>query len=197
MAEIHGLMVKVMRDLTEVGKDKQNAHFKFSYRGIDDAMNNLGDACRKHGVVTSWRTESETTVETPKGFLTTLRGTLTFHAADGSKVESAGYGVGVDAQDKGGNKAMAAAFKYATFMGLCIPVAAGVLDDADADGEPAPAKPARGPNKKQQAEGWPSKDEMQAMTVEELRALYVKAQDAGEAGICKAIKEVGDSKKGS
>lgn len=184
--EIHGLMVKVMKDLTEVGKDKKNDHFGFKYRGIDDAMNNIGAACRKHGVVTAWRTENEVTdtvtTRNNKGertsIRTVLRGTLAFMAPDGSKVESAGYGVGIDDADKSGNKAMAAAFKYAAFMGLCIPVEAGVLEDADAEGEPPPPKPVstrKQPNK-------PSPDDLEAMSLDDLRALSQQLKSDGEEG---------------
>jgi hypothetical protein len=184
-AQIHGLMVKVMKSITEVGKGK-TANFgeRFNYRCIDDAMNNIGDACRLHGVVTSWRTENEATdTVTLSGkngertvLRTVLRGVLSFSAPDGSKIESSGYGVGIDSADKSGNKAMAAAFKYAAFMGLCVPVAAGTLEEPDSHDALADSPPSK-PDPKRTAAGWKSEAELREMSIEDLREYGLLAKD--------------------
>lgn len=196
-AQIHGLMVSVMRLIGSVGKDNTNAHFKFKYRSIDDAVNAIGSACREVGVVTEFHTSDEKVLETNKGFVATCRATVRFIAPDGSSVESSGFGMGIDPGDKAANKAMSAGFKYAVFDGLVIPVEAGVLEDPDHYGDPEPARDGK-PVSNRKQKGRPSPKEMEDMNLDDLRKLRedVIKNEGKESTIYAQIVEIGKAKAG-
>jgi hypothetical protein len=122
-----------------------------------------------------------------------------FVAPDGSVIQSTGFGMGLDAGDKAANKAMSAGFKYAVFDGLVVPVAAGALEDPDHYGPP-PVQSVREPktaSKRKQA-GWPSPKDMEAMDVEELRALAreIDAAEGKESTAYQQCAGIGKRKAG-
>lgn len=145
MAEIFEKINAIMRDITAIGKDKQNKQQGFKYRGIDDVMNALFPLLSKHGVfvvpevLSTSRTERQSkgggniafTVSTVK---------YTFYATDGSSVSAITTGEGMDSADKSTNKAMAAAMKYAFFQTFCIPTEEASHDDPDEE-TPPPSVP--------------------------------------------------------
>ena len=51
MTTIYKTINAVMQDVTSLGKNQDNHHQKFKFRGIDDVMNHCGPAMRKHGLV--------------------------------------------------------------------------------------------------------------------------------------------------
>jgi hypothetical protein len=129
-----------MEKIGAISKDRKNP-VGFKYRGIEDALNNMQPAMIELGLsieTKCYEFKSEHFVEKGKEkdrlvFHSTLLMDVTFCAADGSKSTRNGAGEGLDtAGDKATNKAMSAAFKYAVFLGLCIPVEDGTLPDADA-----------------------------------------------------------------
>jgi len=131
-----------MGKIGSISKDRKNP-VGFKYRGIEDALNHLQPALIDLGLsveIECRNLVTENFVE--KGerkdrlqFHTMLLMDVTFVARDGSKSKRTSAGEGLDtAGDKATNKAMAAAFKYAVFLGLCIPVEDGTLTDSDATG---------------------------------------------------------------
>ena len=132
---IHEQMIKIMREVEAIGKDQTNETQKFKFRGIDDVYNSLHETMAKHGVyntakvLTRDRSERQTRSGGVLAF-TTLQMEYTFWAEDGSSVTTQAQGEGMDSGDKGSNKAMAVAHKYALLQAFMIPTA----DMKDADG---------------------------------------------------------------
>lgn len=126
----------IIADIGAVGKDKKNQQQGFMYRGIDDVMNAISPVIAKHGVfvVPEILEESRNERSTKSGginFIVYLRIKFTFYASDGSFVSAVTIGEAMDTADKGSNKAMAIAFKYACFQVFCIPTEE--MKDPDAD----------------------------------------------------------------
>lgn len=126
----------IIADIGAVGKDKKNQQQGFMYRGIDDVMNAISPVIAKHGVfvVPEILEESRNERATKSGginFIVYLRIKFTFYASDGSSISAVTIGEAMDTADKGSNKAMAIAFKYACFQVFCIPTEE--MKDPDAD----------------------------------------------------------------
>lgn len=127
----------VMADVGSVSKDKINKQQGFKYRSIDDVYDALHPALAKHRVfiVPKILERTQEVVGTTKNGAritqTACKIKFTFYAEDGSNVEAVIVGEGMDMGDKGTNKAMAIAYKYACFQVFCIPTE----DMADPDAE--------------------------------------------------------------
>lgn len=149
MAEIYHKINAIMRDITAIGKDKQNKQQGFKYRGIDDVMNALFPLFSKHGVfvvpevLESTRNERQSKAGGNMAF-TVSKVKYTFYAEDGSSISAVTQGEGMDSADKSTNKAMASAMKYALFQTFCIPTEEIGNDDPDAE-TPPPSTPAETP----------------------------------------------------
>ena len=119
-------MAEVMRDVDAIGKNQKNQQQGFKFRGIDDVYNAVHPILAKHGVFTAptvlaERTEERQTKSGGNLIYRILTIKYTFFASDGSSFESTVVGEGMDSGDKGANKAMAVAHKYALLQTLCIP----------------------------------------------------------------------------
>lgn len=131
-----------MEKIGAISKDRKNP-VGFWYRGIEDALNHLQPALIELGLTVEIECRDLRTAHyVEKGekkdrlqFQSHLLMDVSFIATDGSRSKRTAAGEGLDtAGDKATNKAMAAAFKYAIFLGLCIPVEDGTLTDPDATG---------------------------------------------------------------
>lgn len=128
----------VQKDLAAsgIGKNQVNTFDKYKFRGIDDVYNALAPLLAKHGLLIMPRIISRDVVEreSQKGgalFYVTVDAEFDFIAAeDGSKHTVKVFGEAMDRGDKGTNKAMSAAYKYAMFEAFCIPTEA---QDADSE----------------------------------------------------------------
>ena len=151
--QIYGLMAAVMADIQAVGKTRQApaAAGGYSYRGIDDLYNAAQPALAKHRVICTPRIVDKTIEHTK-----TANGKAAVHvvitvdhiwyAPDGSSVTTTTLGEALDIGDKAGNKAMAAAYKYAIMLTFCVPVGDASLDtetENDELGAPPPPVPAK------------------------------------------------------
>lgn len=127
---VYKAIVDVQSSLAKEGiaKDKictQGASYKF--RGIDDIYNALAPFLASAGLCIIPRMLSRSCVErtSSKGnalFYTIVEAEFDFVSAeDGSKHTAKTYGEAMDSGDKGTNKAMSAAYKYAAFQTFCIP----------------------------------------------------------------------------
>lgn len=130
-----------------ISKDRKNP-VGFKYRGIEDALNHLQPALIEFGISIEIECHHlENRIFLEKGekkdrlsYHASLLMDVTFVAEDGSRSKRTAAGEGLDiAGDKSTNKAMAAAFKYAIFLGLCVPLEDNVLDDPDSTGTKQPA----------------------------------------------------------
>jgi hypothetical protein len=119
-------MAEVMRDVDAIGKNQKNQQQGFKFRGIDDVYNAVHPILAKHGVFTAptvlaERTEERQTKSGGSLIYRILTIKYTFYASDGSSFDTTVIGEGMDSGDKGANKAMAVAHKYALLQTLCIP----------------------------------------------------------------------------
>lgn len=127
---VYKAIIAVQADLAVEGiaKDRtctQGATYRF--RGIDDVYNALAPFLAKHGLCILPRILHRECIErTSKSggaiFYTVVEAEFDFVGAeDGSLHTIRTYGEAMDSGDKGTNKAMSAAYKYAAFQAFCIP----------------------------------------------------------------------------
>lgn len=134
----------VQKDISQEGisKDRESTGYgaKYSFRGIDDVYNAISPLLAKHGLIIMPEYFDREVIErkSNKGgalFYTTLTGKFTFISMkDGSKYCCTTYGEAMDSGDKGANKAMSIAYKYACFQVFAIPTEG----DNDPDGTTHP-----------------------------------------------------------
>ena len=116
----------IMADIKSIGKDRENKQQNFSYRGVDDAYNEIQPILVKHKVFTVpivIDTLHEERKSKAGGTLIYRIYTVKyqFYAEDGSSVTAVVVGEGMDSSDKAGNKAMSGAHKYALLQVFCVP----------------------------------------------------------------------------
>jgi hypothetical protein len=129
-------LARVSRDLPGIGRDQRapDEHGGYAYRGIDQITSHVAPLLARHGVVfipqvqvieTRERTVHET-VWTDTTL--TVRYRICGPGGTGDSVEAVVVGIGRDNADKGANKALTQAYKYALIQTLCI---ADSREDAD------------------------------------------------------------------
>ncbi|MDD3338459.1 MAG: ERF family protein [Lachnospiraceae bacterium] len=125
--KIYEAITNVMSEIGCVAKDKVNKQQGFKFRSVDDVYNVLHPALAKNKVfivpeiLEQTRSNAGETRNGGKMTLVICRIKFTFYAEDGSSIETTLIGEGLDTGDKGTNKAMAIAYKYACFQVFCIP----------------------------------------------------------------------------
>ena len=133
---IYELIGKAIGKIGAIGKDKKNAQQGFMYRGIDQVYNALNPVMAELGIffcpeVLDQKREERVTKNGTVLTYTLLTMKYTAYAPDGSSVSMTVVGEGMDSGDKGSNKAMSVAMKYAMFQLFCIPTEE--MKDPDAD----------------------------------------------------------------
>ena len=136
MAQIHENMVKAMQAINAIGKDQVNQHYKFNFRGIDQVYNAMHPILKENGIfmlpsVLEVTREERQTNKGGTNIYTIAKIQYSFCAEDGSSVDCVVVGEAMDTSDKGMNKAMAIAHKYALFQVFCIPTEE--MPDPDAE----------------------------------------------------------------
>lgn len=137
MAMVHEKMIKVMQEMSAVGKDSVNTFSKYNFRGIDAVMNVLHPLLSKHGLVVIPQVlDKNIEVMSSQQGKAQIHAIITYSfrlcAEDGSMTEPCiMLGEGMDTGDKACNKAMAVAMKYALFQMFCIPTEEMAKDDPD------------------------------------------------------------------
>lgn len=133
---IYELIGKAIGKIGAIGKDNVNQQQKFRYRGIDQVYNALNPVMAELGIffcpeVLDMKREDRVTKNGTALTYTILTIRFTAFAPDGSNVSLTVMGEGMDSGDKGCNKAMSVAMKYAMFQLFCIPTEE--MKDPDAD----------------------------------------------------------------
>lgn len=144
MQEITKAIIAVMNEVKGIDKTMDVGTGQSSYKGVSDKVVKeiLQPIMAKNGLaIIPTHTEAKTVTERwdatdYKGNPTVKQSTLTevttkyllVHTS-GESLELAGYGQGVDSQDKGAGKATTYALKYALLYTFMIPT--GKIDDAD------------------------------------------------------------------
>lgn len=125
---IYEAIPRIIAAIGAVSKDKRATagSTSYMYRGIDDVMNALQPLLAKYQVfvvptVLEQYREDGVTKAGGASHLSIFKIKYTFFANDGTYIEAVTVGEAADTGDKGSNKAMAIAFKYALFQVFCIP----------------------------------------------------------------------------
>ena len=132
--QIFKALTSIIGEVNAIGKNQKNQQQCFMFRGIDDVMNELHTLFGMYKVViipevVSYDVQEHTTA---KGTLMyTTHTTVKFHfvAEDGSEVVTTNVGEAMDTADKGMNKTMSCALKYALMQMFLIPTKD--IEDAD------------------------------------------------------------------
>lgn len=124
--KIYGAIASIMRDTKAITKSSRNQQQGFMFRGIDAVMNELHDLFANNGVfilpeVLEYNVTEKVTQK--GGYIYYTRAKVKFHfvADDASEVCTINVGEAMDSGDKGMNKAMSIALKYALMQMLLIP----------------------------------------------------------------------------
>lgn len=143
---IYRALANVCKNIGVVEKNQLcDGAARYRYRGIDDVYNALHGELGANGVfiLPQVLERRERQRETTKGRImeyVLLRVRYEFCHMDGSRVSCEVIGEAMDSGDKGTNKAMAIAHKYALLQMFCIPTQD--MPDPDAESvELAPARP--------------------------------------------------------
>lgn len=125
---------RVMEEVGAVRKGDRNTHQNFNFRGIDAVVNAVSPALRKHGIVVTpqvldYQYETVQVGNPPKNMASVrVMVRYTFHASDGSSIETTVPAESFDSGDKATAKAMSVAFRTALLQTLCLPT-----DETDPD----------------------------------------------------------------
>jgi hypothetical protein len=124
--EIYKAISAIMKEVDAIGKTKTNQTQNFKYRSIDDFYNALSPLMSKYGVFSIPKViqHSSETRKSAKGGDLNYRFVLvefTFAASDGSSIVATVTGEAMDSGDKGFNKALAIAHKYALMQVFAVP----------------------------------------------------------------------------
>lgn len=125
---VHVAWSRVMGEVQFIAKNRQTTSgAKFSYRGIDDVMNAVAGALRKHGVMVI-PSGVEPTFEIIKtsnnANMNYCRAVchFTIHGPKGDTMPGSCLGEGFDSGDKSGTKAQSVAYRTFLIEALAIPV---------------------------------------------------------------------------
>jgi hypothetical protein len=119
---IYGALHSIMSEFGAIGKNHENSFQRYKFRSIADTVARLTPLLIKHKVIMQPCYHNQQLHQQEKGWTVSLSLSLTFYAVeDGSSITFQSAGIGSDAGDKAGNKAMAAAWKYAVLHGFGVP----------------------------------------------------------------------------
>lgn len=160
---IYGKIADCMRQLGAIGKTSKNMQQGFMYRGIDAVMNALNPVLTENRMfcvpeVLEQHREERQTRNGGNLIYSILKMRYTLYAEDGSSVSAVVIGEGMDSADKGSNKAMSVAYKYAMFQIFSIPTEELV----DPDGETPPESTRKAAQTQQEPDRAPTPPPAQA-----------------------------------
>lgn len=132
--KIFTALTSIISEVNAIGKNQRNQQQGFAFRGIDDVMNELHTLFGKYKVVivpevVDYTVEEHTTAKGTLMYTTRTKVKFHFVADDGSEVVSINVGEAMDTADKGMNKTMSCALKYALMQMFLIPTKD--IEDAD------------------------------------------------------------------
>lgn len=146
---VHVAWSRVMGTVGAVGKDQAvtEGPARFKYRGVDDALNVFGPACRLHGVlVLPVHVEaSYRDTKTTKGNATrecTVLVTYRIYGPTGDHLEVQAAGESLDSGDKGSAKAQAVALRTLLYHAGLVPTRDSDPDAVNLERGEAPVRPA-------------------------------------------------------
>jgi hypothetical protein len=184
MPTIQDCMADVMADVTYVGKDGFNSQQGFKFRGVDDLVNALGPALRRHRVVVLPElldsTHDQVTPQSGKvAQRTVVRMKYRFVGPDGDELACSTVGEALDSYDKATTKALSQAYKYALLQVFALPT-----DEPDPDSF---SEPPFDPDANAVAAGWVS--EKQRSEAHKALATTIKGAPEPVKEAAKAFKD--------
>lgn len=143
MKNIAKAIIAVMKEVKGIEKTMTVGTGTSSYQGVSDqeVKKVIGDAMEKNGLcmiptgvvakskVERWEETNSYGTKTKQSVFTEAETKYLLLHESGESIEVAGYGHGVDSQDKGAGKATTYALKYALLYTFMVPT--GKIDDAD------------------------------------------------------------------
>ena len=131
---IYKALTSIICEVNAIGKNQRNQQQGFAFRGIDDVMNELHTLFGKYKVVIvpevlDYNVEEHTTAKGTLMYTTRTKVKFHFVSEDGSEVVTVNVGEAMDTADKGMNKTMSCALKYALMQMFLIPTKD--IEDAD------------------------------------------------------------------
>jgi len=147
MKAITQAIINVMQEVKGIEKDLNVGTGNYSYKGVGDQQVKkiIGDAMAKNGLailpikvdaktqIDRWQEDVEykgkIETKTKQQVLVEVETKYLLLHVSGESIELAGYGQGVDNQDKAAGKATTYALKYCLLYSFLIPT--GKIDDAD------------------------------------------------------------------
>ena len=144
MSEIVKLLSQVMAEVGAVRKGDKNQQQNFNFRGVDAVVNAVSPALRKAGVIVTPQVIDYQYGSVTVGSKGTVMGHVkvmvryTFHAPDGSSLETIVPAESFDSGDKATAKAMSVAFRTCLLQTLCLPT-----DEVDPDATSYERAPSR------------------------------------------------------
>lgn len=141
------LAVKAQANKDGIAKDRtSSAEGKYKYRGVDDALDYFAGtlATYKIGWLPAYSDVVRETKKTKngEGLITTLKGTFTFFAEDGSQVVCGPFcGEAFDSMDKSMSKAMSVALRNCLLQTFVVPLGPGHDPEESEEDEPSDPPP--------------------------------------------------------
>ena len=143
MQKLIKAVLAVMKEVENIDKNMNVGTGRNSYSGVSDKDVKLAfnKAMVKNNLimlpiqvegetnVTRWEESTDYGIKQKQSVLTTVHTRYLLAHESGESVELAGYGHGIDSQDKGAGKATTYAMKYALLYSFITPT--GNIDDAD------------------------------------------------------------------
>lgn len=143
ISNIVAATIAVMKEVKGIDKTMQIGTGQNSYKGVSDqeVKKIIGDSMQKNGLaifptgitertqVSEWDEETQYGKKHEQSIFANIQTTYLLTHASGEFMEIAGYGHGVDSQDKAAGKATTYALKYALLYTFMVPT--GKIDDAD------------------------------------------------------------------
>ena len=136
-------VLSVMEDVKGIDKTMSVGEGKMQYKGVSDkeVKKIIGASMKKHGLVLfpteinpkttidRWEETTQYGAKMKQSTFTEVSTKYLLCHESGESIELAGYGQGVDSQDKSAGKATTYALKYALLYTFLVPT--GTIDDAD------------------------------------------------------------------
>lgn len=125
--EIFKKIPEIAAEISAIGKNRKNSQQGYSYRGVDDVMNELSPLFSKHGVFPVMSANAPTTMTEitsrngGQGWHSIQRYTIRLYATDGSFVEGIVDGEAIDYSDKSLGKCSSYAYRDFLLKIFCIP----------------------------------------------------------------------------
>lgn len=143
MKNLAKAVLEVMKEVKGIDKSLTVGSGNHSYKGVSDQVvkKTIGDAMAKNGlvilpisiepktIVNRWEEKTNYGLKQKQSVFTEATTKYLLMHESGESQEIAGYGHGVDTQDKGAGKATTYALKYALLYMFLVPT--GAIDDSD------------------------------------------------------------------